>query len=163
MAGITERIQKTTDLSFWKGHIPLEFVYTYGRAGERFFRAIMEEGKFLGTSCNKCNKVFVPPRIYCEECLSRIEDRYIEVGNKGTVHTFTVCHESLEGGRYESPKIIAMVNLEGSNGGLVHYIGEVSPESVYIEMRVEAVFKSKRERKGDIFDIKYFRPVKESQ
>ncbi len=36
-------------------------------------------------------------------------------------------------------------------------MGEVDPEQVQIGMRVEAVFKEERE--GNIFDIRYFRPI----
>jgi len=54
---------------------------------------------------------------------------------------------------------MAFVQLDGADGGLVHYLDEVAPEQVYIGMDVEAVFKEKAERKGSITDIKYFRPL----
>lgn len=160
MGGLTERITKTTDLTTWKGEIPLEYVYTMGRAGEEFFRAIKDEGKFIGARCDACGILYVPPRIYCERCLDRLEGNYVEVSSRGTVYTFTLCYESMDGERYDSPHILAMVKLDGTDGGLVHYIGEVSPGEVWIGMPVEAVFKPKRQRKGGIGDIRYFRPLK---
>jgi uncharacterized OB-fold protein len=159
MGGITERISRTTDLTDWKGEIPLEFVYTMGRAGERFFRTIMEQGKLIGARCEQCKILYVPPRIYCEACLGRLEDHYVGVSHTGMVHTFTLCYESMDGRRYKEPHILALVKLDGTDGGLVHYLGEVEPGDVYIGMPVEAVFKPREERKGSILDIRYFRPI----
>ncbi len=33
----------------WVGNLPVTNRYTYGLAGERFFRAIKDEGKIFGT------------------------------------------------------------------------------------------------------------------
>ncbi len=156
---ITERITKTTDLSAWRGEIPMEYIYTMGRAGEKFFRAIKERGQFLGTRCEKCDLVYVPPRIYCEECMARLENNYLQVSTKGVVHTFTLCYEGIDGNKLEKPQLIAMINLEDTDGGLVHFLGEVEPKDMYIGMPVEAVFKPKKDRRGDILDIKYFKPI----
>jgi hypothetical protein len=54
---------------------------------------------------------------------------------------------------------LAYVKLEGANGGLVHYLGEIEPEQVYIGLEVEAAFKDVAEREGSILDVRYFRPV----
>ncbi len=156
---ITERIAKTTDLGAWQGEIPMEYIYTMGRAGEKFFRAIKDKGQFLGTRCEKCDLVYVPPRIYCEECMARLENNYLEVSKKGVVHTFTLCYEDVNGKRLDKPQLVAMINLEETDGGLVHFLGEVEPKNVYIGMPVEVVFKPKKDRCGDIMDIKYFRPI----
>ncbi len=154
---LIERHQKTTDISSWQGQIPLSYVYTVGRAGEKFFREIIN-GKILGARCEACQITYVPPRIYCEKCFARLEDHYTEVGLKGTVHTFTQCFEAYDGTRKEAPSIVAMVRIDGTEGGVVHWLGEVDFEKVYIGMAVEAVFKPKREREGSILDIKYFKP-----
>ncbi len=54
---------------------------------------------------------------------------------------------------------MAFVKLDGSDGGLVHRLGEVSPDEVEIGMTVEAVFKAKGKREGSILDIEYFKPA----
>lgn len=157
--GITEKINKNIDMTSWKGKIPLNYIYTVGIAGERFFREIKDNAKFVGTKCDKCNVIYVPPKIYCERCFSRLEN-YIDVGTKGTIHTFTILHKNLDGTKKEEPTIIAMVKIDGIDGGLVHQIGEAETNEVKIGMPVEAVFKSKEEREGSILDIKYFKPIK---
>jgi uncharacterized OB-fold protein len=156
---LIERYQRTTDITNWQGQIPMSYVYTVGRAGEKFFRELIN-GKMFGARCDSCQITYVPPRTYCEKCFARLEDHYTEVGMKGTVHTFTQCFETYDGTKKEAPSIVAMVRIDGTEGGLVHWLGEVDFEAVYIGMAVEAILKPKREREGSILDIKYFRPLK---
>jgi uncharacterized protein len=156
---LTERMQETTDVGYWTGEIPLEYIYTYGRAGEAYFRTIVDKGTFLGAQCHRCDITYVPPRTYCEKCFDRLEDDYVEVGTSGSVLTYTVLYKNLDGSKKEAPLIMAMVNLDGTRGGVLHYLGELQPKDVTIGMKVEAVFKPKAERKGVINDIQYFKPL----
>lgn len=155
---LTERIEQNLEVTQWRGKIPVYYRYTYGLAGERFFREIKDNAKFLGTKCERCDLVYVPPRIYCERCFEELTE-YIEVGQEGTVHTFTICYEKRDGSRSEEPSILAMVRIDKTNGGIVHRLGEVDPKKVYIGMAVRAVFRPKGQREGSILDIKYFKPA----
>lgn len=155
---LIERHQKTTEVTYWPGHIPMSYIYTVGRAGEKFFRELIN-GKIFGARCEACQVTYVPPRIYCERCFARLEDHYVEVGRKGTVHSFTLCFETYDGNRKENPSIVAVIRIDGTQGGLVHWLGEVDFDRVSFDMKVEAVFKPMEERKGSILDILYFRPV----
>jgi uncharacterized OB-fold protein len=74
------------------------------------------------------------------------------------VETFTVCHEDYKGNRKDAPSIIALIRLDGTDGGLVHWLGGVGPEDVEIGMRVRAVFKQRKARTGSILDIQHFTP-----
>lgn len=158
---LIERFQKTTEITYWSGQIPMSYIYTVGRAGEKFFRELIN-GKIIGAKCISCNVIYVPPRIYCEKCFARLEENYIEVGTRGIVHTYTLSYENFDGTKKQSPSLVAVVRIEGTDGGLVHWLGEISFDKVYIGMPVEAVFKASEEREGSILDIKYFRPVKTS-
>ncbi len=157
--GHTERLQNTTDVGYWTGEIPLEYVYTYGRAGEAYFRSLRDRGAFLGARCEKCDITYVPPRTYCEKCFDRLEDSYVNVEPTGTVHTFTVLNKNLDGSTKKEPVIMAMVRLDGTDGGVVHYLGGVKQDQVCIGMRVKAILKPKTERIGAITDIKHFKPL----
>lgn len=140
----------------WYGDLPVTSRYTYGLAGERFFRALKDEGKILGSRCPRCEITYVPGRVFCERCLAELND-WREVGNQGEVHTFTLVYVDLDGSPLEMPRPVAFVQI--ADGGLVHFLGEVDPDEIYIGMPVEAVLKPLAERKGDIRDILYFRPV----
>jgi uncharacterized OB-fold protein len=157
---LVERHQRVDKVTGWPGQIPLNYLYTCGRAGERFLSALKTKGRILGTRCVKCGITYVPPRIYCERCFARLEGSYLEVPSRGTVHTFTICHEDYRGERKDSPSIVAMVRLDGTDGGLVHWLGGVEPGDVHIGMAVEAVFKPQRSRTGSILDISHFKPIR---
>ncbi len=156
---LIERLQKTTDVTYWEGQIPMSYIYTVGRAGEVFFRELIN-GKILGAKCDACNTIYVPARIFCEKCFARLEGKYLDVGTKGRVYTFTQCYETYEGIRKDEPSIVAVIHIDGTQGFLVHWLGEVDFKDVSIGMPVEAVFKPKKDREGSILDIKYFRPLK---
>jgi uncharacterized OB-fold protein len=151
-------ITHVTDTRPWFGNIPIESLYTVGIAGEQFFREIKDRARLVGTYCSDCDITYVPPRLYCERCFAQLDD-WVEVGTHGWVYTYTLLHTALDGSRLEEPEIVAFVQLDGADGGLIHRLGEVDPDQVEIGMQVEAVFKEKAERTGSILDIEYFRPL----
>jgi hypothetical protein len=140
----------------WLGEMPVTSRYTAGLAGEKFLRAIKDEGKILGSHCDHCGITYVPVRQFCERCMDELEET-VDVGTEGDVHTFTLLFEDLDGTPREEPEIVAFISL--GDGGLVHRLDEVHLDDLDIGMSVEAVFKPKGEREGSILDIKYFRPV----
>jgi uncharacterized OB-fold protein len=142
--------------SAWLGEMPVTNRYTFGLAGERFFRAVKEEGRILGTRCGRCERTYVPATIFCERCLGEL-DEWMDVGTSGEVISYTLLYEDLDRTQRETPEIVAFVRL--GDGGLVHRLGEVEPEGVAIGMRVQAVLKPAADREGSILDILYFRPL----
>ena len=155
---ILEKIDKLDRAIAWRGDIPITSRYTAGIAGERFFREIKDHARFLGAHCEACGLTYLPPTMFCERCFAQLDD-WVEVSSVGTVFTYTVLHLDLDEKPLAEPDILAYVKLDGSDGGLIHRLGEVSPEQVEIGMRVEAVFKAEGERVGSILDIEYFRAV----
>jgi uncharacterized OB-fold protein len=139
-----------------RGNLPVTSRYTFGIAGERFFRSIKDEGRILGTYCRNCDHLYVPPAIFCERCLSAL-DEWEDMGTCGEVHTFTVLYEDEHGAPQEEARVVVFVCF--GDGGLVHYLHGVDPENVEIGMIVEAEFKPKSERTGSIMDILHFKPV----
>ncbi len=139
----------------WTGDLPVTSRYTFGLAGERFFRYIKDEGKIFGTHCPRCGITYVPARAFCERCLSEL-DEWVDAGTRGEVHTFTQVWVDIDGSPLEMPRLVAFIKM--MDGGLVHLLGEIEPEEIMIGMPVEAVFKPQAERQGSITDIMYFRP-----
>jgi len=156
---LIERMQKTTDATRWHGKIPLNYVYTAGRAGEVFFRTLKDKGQFVGTKCEECDQVYVPARIFCESCFERLESNYVPVAKTGVVQTFTLSYETYDEQPKETPTIVAAIALDGADTVLMHWLGEVDIEDCAIGMPVEAVFAPKAQRKGSMLDVKYFRPT----
>ena len=119
-------------------------------------------GKILGRACSGCDRVLVPPRMFCERCF-RPTDRWVEVESTGIVQTFSICHVSWDMQRLETPQIPAVIAIDGSDGGFLHMLGEVDPVDVRIGMAVDAVWRNVAERTGSILDIAHFRPVREGE
>ncbi len=158
--GVLKKINKIKEIKSWEGELPVESLYTVGIAGEKFFRAIKEEGKFLATYCPKCDFFFLPPKIYCEFCFESLFEWH-EVRNRGSLESYTVLFVGPNGESLAEPEIIGLVNMENTDTFLIHRLGEVSLEDLEIGMSVEAVFREKEKREGAITDILYFRPVAE--
>ena len=140
----------------WLGEMPITSRYTAGVAGERFLRAIKDEGKILGSLCDRCGITYVPARQFCERCMDEL-DETVDVGKVGEVHTFTLLFENLDGSQREEPEVIAFISL--GDGGLVHKLNDIDLDDLDIGLLVEAVFKPEAERQGSILDIAHFRPV----
>jgi acetyl-CoA C-acetyltransferase len=120
----------------------------------------LRQGKVLGRSCRGCDRVLVPPRMFCERCF-RSTDAWMEVESTGTVQTFSICHVSWDMQALDPPEIPAVIWIDGSDGGFLHKLGEVEPSDVRIGMPVEAVWRNVGDRTGSILDIAYFRPRRE--
>ena len=137
----------------WHGEMPVTNRYTFGIAGERFFRAIKDEQQILGTHCQKCERTYVPAAIFCERCMNQL-DEWVDVGTTGEVVTFTHLHVHYDGSSREEPETVAFIRL--GDGGLIHRLVSPNSQLVEIGMSAKAVFKPPSEREGSILDILHF-------
>ena len=140
----------------WRGSLPVANRYTYGLAGERFFRTLKDEGKIMGTYCPSCDHTYVPAAVFCERCLAELTE-WVDVGMVGELHTFTLIFIDQEGKPLDEPELVGFITL--GDGGIIHRL-EVDPDEVEIGMKMEAVLKPKDKREGSILDIKFFKPSK---
>jgi hypothetical protein len=137
--------------------ISLDFNYTPGVAASRFLRNL-EQGKLVGQRCPKCLKVYVPPRGACSMCGVATEED-VELTGRGTVTTFCVTRIPSPG--LEPPYVTAWILLDGADLTAMFLIQEVDPSEVRLGMRVEPVWVDEADRKTDLGNIKYFRPLDE--
>jgi len=143
-------------MSAWQGELPITNRYTFGLAGEKFFRAIKEQGKLLGTYCPHCQRTYVPATSFCERCFHELDD-WIEVDPIGEVETYTILSIDEVGAPVPEPMIIAFIRIK--DGGIINKMEEVETEDIFFGMPVRAVFKPKKERQGSILDILHFKPI----
>ena len=139
--------------SNWRDDMPVTNRYTYGIAGERFFRAIKDEGKIFGTHCSSCDRTYVPAAEFCERCL-RQTDEWVDVGTVGEIVTFTELYIGYDGSPLEQPELIALIRF--GDGGLINRLETSNPESVEIGQQAKVIFKPASERQGSILDISHF-------
>jgi uncharacterized OB-fold protein len=139
----------------------LRYSWSAGRAISRFLGGL-RDGELWGRRCDGCGRTMVPPRMYCEVCF-RPTDEWARVKDAGRVVTYSVSYVNADASRRggDDPILIAVIEIDGASSmmGFLHLLGEVSPDKVTVGMRVEAVWKAARERKGAITDIRYFRPI----
>ena len=137
--------------------VDARYEWDAGVAISRFLDGL-EEGRILGRECRSCERVLVPPRMFCERCF-RDTDGWVEVEQTGVVQTYSICHIRFDMQPLEEPELPAVISIDGSDGGFLHTLGEVAPDDVSIGMVVEAVWKPEEDREGSILDIAYFRPA----
>jgi uncharacterized OB-fold protein len=128
----------------------LEYAWDDGVAIGRYL-AELKNGRIIGKHCRKCDRVMLPPRLFCELCWRP---------------TFCVSHVNWKAGRLdieggERPYTPAVIEIDGAapGMGILHHINEVDPWQIEIGMKVRAVWKPAEERQGAITDIRYFVPV----
>lgn len=143
----------------WRGTMPVQYRYTAGVAGERFFRTLRRRGRFAVTRCADCKITYLPPRLYCERCFVDLSNTWADVPPKGRVHTFTVVHLDRDGNRLATPEILAFVRIDETSGGLVGRLLNVHPEEIQLDMPVQAVLAPLRQRRGTLDDIRGFAPL----
>jgi uncharacterized OB-fold protein len=155
MSTATDKLEGL-DVWIYHGQIYIPNTYSAGAVGSRFLIALRDKKRIMGTRCATCNRVYVPARSICKDCYGQL-DELVEVSDKGTLLTYTVCNQPNPVQPVESPVVYGIIQLDGADTGFVHMLGEIDPEQIRIGMRVQAVFKEERE--ASILDIKYFKPL----
>ncbi len=155
MSTVTEKLEGM-DVWLYHGQIYIPNTYSAGAVGSKFLIELRDRKRIVGTRCPTCNRVYVPARSICKDCYSQL-DEWVEVSNKGTLLTYTVCNQQNAIQPVEAPIVYGIIQLDGADTGFVHLLGEVDPEQLKVGMRVQAVFK--KEREASILDIKYFKPL----
>jgi hypothetical protein len=136
-----------------------QYAWDAGVAISRYLKEL-KAGRLIGRSCPECNRILIPPRMFCETCFYPT-DRWVPLKDTGTVLTFSRCYVTWDMVKLEKPQIPAVIEIDGASPGMgiMHMLGEVDPDAVEIGMRVGAVWKPPEERTGSINDIAYFRPL----
>ena len=134
------------------------FNWSVGVLMETFIKTLADK-ELLATKCPKCGYTYVPPRLRCGQCCTRMEEAHlVTLSGKGTVVTSTTAHVRLDGsGNFvdlKEPEVIASVKLEGADSTVTLPIKGANPEDVSEGTAVEV--KWREEAKGDLEDIEGF-------
>ena len=156
-------LEKQTDPTspmHWRGDMQADYLYTNGVAGNKFFKHLKENDSFLASKCPQCNKVFLPPRLYCEDCFCEItEDGWFEVPLNGTIKLHTVVTVDTYGKELDKPKIVGLIDIDETDGSLLGIIKTDNINEELIGSKVKAVLQSKNKREGTLKDILYFEKI----
>ena len=146
------------------GEMEQPFRWSAGSYGSRFLTEIRDNKKFWGIKCPKCGKVYVPIRSVCGPCYTEMTE-LVPLGDEGTLITFSVVSfgfvDPSTGLQRPVPYGYAVIQLDGADSYLIHFIDETDPEKMKPGMRVRAVFEDDGKRTGSMLDIKHFSLIRE--
>jgi uncharacterized OB-fold protein len=132
-----ERITSSSEIKEVEGEIPVWYLYTSGIAGEKFFQGL-KQCKLIGVKCNKCGKIFLPPKIYCLDCFKELTEKdFIEIPNECELHSFTIVNFDLNNKPLREPEIIGFVKFKNVTGGLIQRLKVKKPR---IGMKLKVMF-----------------------
>jgi len=164
---VEERMTGTTvfnipfpsDLETLKGMSPIvikypyavEYIHSYGQDSPFF--AGLSNRKLLGTKCGACNYTYATPRLACANCGGETE--WVELPQKGRVHTFTTCYFGSEEFLKETPFHLVLVEFDGVDTLLLaRLVGPETPEDIRIGMSVKAKFRRNSQlRPTDVYFV----------
>jgi uncharacterized OB-fold protein len=152
-----EKLSDPRDVILWEGRIPIRHRYTPGVAGEAFFRALKDRGRFVASRCESCGLTYCPPRLFCERCFAGPLEADVTVGPQGTLESFTIGFVDPENEPLDQPVALGLIRLDGADTVLVHFL--VDAAELVAGVRVEAVLVPKAKRTGSMLDVTGFRPV----
>ena len=143
----------------------LEYAWDNGPAIARYL-AEFKNGRIIGKRCRKCDRILIPPRMFCELCW-RPTDEWVYLKDTGVINTFCISHVDWKAGRLDikggqRPFTPAVIEIDGAGRdmGILHLVEKVDPKKIKIGMRVKAVWKKPEQREGSVADIQYFKPIK---
>ncbi|MCB1309267.1 MAG: long-chain-fatty-acid--CoA ligase [Leptospiraceae bacterium] len=142
------------------GNVRLPYNWVYGAGLAKFYQGMKDEGKFYGSRNPRTGKVQLPPKGYDGTTFEEANE-WVELPNKGTLESFTTVHMEFPGQPMQPPYTYGYIKLEGASTHIYHLIEEIEEADIRVGLRVEAVWKNQNERRGDLYDIRYFRPLKD--
>lgn len=155
---MSESLKKNFDDCFvMEGKMSLPNQYFAGRVGSKFIIALRDEKKILGVKCPECNKVYCPPREYCEKDLTKLDENWVELASEGEITNFTVVSYNDKHLPRRAPFVLALIKVDGADTPFGHIVEGIDPELVEIGMRVKAVFADQTTH--TIRDIDHFEPL----
>lgn len=156
-------LEKQTDPTtpmHWLGNMQADYFYSNGVAGDRFFKNLMKKGTFMVSKCGKCGKIFVPPRLYCEDCFVEIPEKdFTDVPAKGIVRVNTTARLDAHGEPLKEPVVLGLITIDGTDGSMLGRIKTNDLGSDLSGAKVKAVLRPKKEREGTLKDILHYEIV----
>lgn len=145
--------------------VGLPYRLSTGQYLGRLWKEMRDNKRLVANRCPKCGMLYLPPQMVCGRCHVRAGEEFIELSDKGTVTQYSFVVQRLwdpvEGKWFEpSPYPGATILLDGG----VYTMGpleETDMDKIKRGMRVQAVWKEKKERGLGTHDILYWRTIEE--
>ena len=139
--------------------VRLEYTVIAGRHLSRYLRALSQK-RIIGGRCQRCGKVYVPPRGACPTCAVPTDDEVV-VSDSGTITTFCVINIPFENAAFPPPYAAASVLLDGADIAIFHVIRGIDVADVRMGLRVRAVWVPDENLAPTLESIRWFEPTGE--
>ena len=96
--------------AWWEPEV--QYSWSVGHAMSKFLMGL-KAGKIFGIHCKRCERVLVPPRMFCEHCYGPTEE-WIELPDTGIIETFSISYLDPNARRIEDPILVGVVDLDGA-------------------------------------------------
>ncbi len=126
---------------------------------EAFLRGTQER-RLLGRRCERCEKVYLPPRGVCSMCGAAFTDEIVEVDQVGTVATFAVVNVPFANQEVEIPYAAVEVLWDGAHITSQYLFRGAPLEEVRMGMRVRAVW-AEGDLQPTLSNVTHVEPVDE--
>lgn len=140
-----------------KGRMSIQYDWSLGPHGAKFFEALRSEKRILGIRCPSCKGVLVPPLPVCGRCFRPMEE-WVELPAEGVARGIVPYLLEVPGQRLKPPLLLAKIHLDGASSSFTHILKGVEVKSPPISIRVRAVWREKRV--GSLEDIDFFEPAR---
>ncbi|HSV50039.1 MAG TPA: Zn-ribbon domain-containing OB-fold protein, partial [Candidatus Acidoferrales bacterium] len=78
---------------------------------EQFYK-FLQDGKLMAGICQKCKKVHLPPRPYCDKCGSQ-QFSWLNISGKAKLVTYTIINVAPQQFQSMTPYAVGIVQLSG--------------------------------------------------
>jgi len=112
----------------------------------RYWREIPQRYRMEAGKCEKCGKVYFPPRIICSGCKNE-EFETINLSDEGKIISYTVIHTPPTEFFDESPYAMGIIELD-DGVSITAQIADCGADDLEIGKRVKVVFRKIRQE-GD--------------
>src|SRR5438132_518738 len=90
---------------------------------QRYWDALAD-GRLTGERCTACGTVQAFPRRFCERCGGE-EREIIELGNRGTIYSFSIVTRAPADFYLDAPFAVALIDLDGGKRMLAPVAGRL--------------------------------------
>ena len=101
------------------------------KAGD--FVTYLEEGKVMGTKCQKCGKKYFPPQVDCPKCVAS-ETEWFEITGKGKLVSYSIMNYGPMGFEDKAPYTLALGEFEEGVKVFATLDREIKAEDIKIGM-----------------------------
>ena len=130
----------------------LRYEFDTGEAMSRYLDEL-RNGRLIARRCYACERVMIPPRMFCELCF-RPTDDWVYVEDTGSINTYSLCYVSWDVHILKRPEIPAVIEIDGASPGMgILHLVRVPPKQMKVGLKVKAVWKPRSKRIGSITDI----------